>query len=231
MTPPTYATLTASPAEVLARLPRIGRLMLINSTAGVTHERIGQLDAIRVSGDEAVTLGPDHDARIQLSAIARMDVDRSSVMGDKAYPRVTFRDGAGRAIFSAISFAGMEPFDAALEGLPFQALDEAVKSFDFAGGEAPAEDPALPVLEAAVAEPGAVTIAITQPGYAQKWQGVVEAIRPSRGFLNVMVPNFHFHLKAGSVTGWTESVTAEGRVLTALGAGGEPLGLTIRFPG
>lgn len=225
---PVYSDLTASPAEVLARLPRIGRLMILNSTAGVTHERIGQLDAIRFDGAEAVTEGPDHNARIHLPAIARMTVDRSSAMGDKAYPRINFLDAGGRILFGAVSFAGMEPFDAALDGLPFAPLAAAPQGFDFAGpgAEPPAEDPALPVLDSLTGREA--TIAIAQPGFRQQWTGVAGAIRPSRGFLNVMVPNFHFHLKAGSVGGWSES--DGGQVLTALAPGGEALGLTIRLP-
>lgn len=225
---PVYARITAPAPAVLDRLPVIGRVMLIASGGGVTHERIGQLDGFRIAGDRAVAHGPDHDAELSLPAIARIEIDRSSVMGEKAFPRVNFRAEGGRALFSVVSFAGMDPFDAALADLAHEALSEPVAGFDLSGmtDEAPTADPALAVLEGLVGRAAQVTV--ERPGFRQSWQGTVPAIKPSRGFLNILVPDFHFHLKAGAVTGWDTQPGADGGTIwRAQGEGGAALALTI----
>ena len=231
MTDSALTRLTASPAEVLQRLPGIGRVMILNSTGGVTHERIGEIATVEVTGDEAVVRGPDHDSRIALSPIAAMIVDRSSVIRDKAFPRIDFRDAAGRVLFSAVSFAGMEPFDAALAGFAELAEPAAGPGPEFArGADVDDADPGRIALDRAQTGGQPVVIRIAQPGFTQRWEGVVEAVKPSMGFLNVLVPNFHFHLKGGSVGSWSGARTDEGEVLTALDPAGQEIGLQVVFP-
>lgn len=221
-------TINETPAGVIERLPRIGRLMIINSREGVTHERIGVIETVTTDGDWINCSGAEHDSRIHLPSIARMVIDTSSVMKEKAYPRINFLDADGTAIFSAVSFAGMDPFIAALEGLsrePDTGENTPMEIKERA--EALPTDPGLAPLNAALASAAPISIAIERPGFSQTWQGVVEKIIPSMGFINVMVPDFHFHLRAGSVGSWQTEKTDDGVILTAYAEDGSALGLTL----
>lgn len=227
-----YLRLLASPLEVLSRLPAIGRLMILTSWGGVTHERIGTLANVVAEGEYAVGSGPDHDCRIHLPRIARMVVDRSPVLNGKAFPRIEFLYDDGGLMFGAVSFAGLEPFDAALEGIATEPVAHEKSGLAFGRGEEiDPSDAALPVLEGLVAAGLPVTVQVERPGFIQRWQGVVEKLTPSKGFINIMSGNFHFHLRAGSVGSWTETGGPGGRILAANAPTGEALGLTVVTPG
>ena len=221
----TPRVLDETAADVIARLPRIGKLMIITSHNGITHERIGVLETITLDGEWLACAGAEHDSRIHLPSIVRMTVDTSSVVKETAYPRIDFRDAQNAVIFSAVGFTGLEPFEAAIEGL---ALVESA-----GGDEAPAfkpapdaaeDDPAYGPLRAAVASGGTITITLARAGFSQNWHGIVEKIVPSRGFINIMVPDFHFHVRGGAVADWA----VDGGRWTALSADGEPIGLSLQ---
>ena len=93
--PAPNATLTAAPADVLTRLPAMGRLKVVARAGGATHERIGVVGAVSAV-DGALHIGGDcHDAAIPLAPLATVALDCSSLMKDQVYPRLEFRDAAG----------------------------------------------------------------------------------------------------------------------------------------
>jgi putative heme degradation protein len=220
--------LNEAPGDVIRRLPQIGRLMIINSREGVTHERIGLLESISNDGDRLTCHSTAHDCRIHVPTIAKMVVDTSSVMNEKAYPRIDFYDAESKPMFSAVSFEGLAPFMAAIDNLKTQPYTEASNPFDIKErSEALPNDPGLLPLNAAVASASLVTIAIERPGFSQKWHGVIEKLIPSMGFINVMVPDFHFHLRAGAVGHWQKRIDDNGATLSAHDQDGAPLGLIL----
>lgn len=215
-------------SEVIAVLPAIGKLMITAKQAGATHERIGTVERVADEDGLLLCLSTEHDSRIDPSEIATIVVDRTSIMGDKAYPRIDFADGGGIVLFSVVGFGGLEPFDAALAplgsgtALPVQAQPERGER----GEVAPDDVGALPFTQAsATGEP--VAILFNRSGFSQAWHGTIEQVKPAMGFINVMRPDFHLHLKAGTVAGWTRT-EAQGSVeLSAVDFDGEPTGLVV----
>jgi len=224
------ARLSASPAEIIRALPAMGRIMINTRWNGATHERMGAVEAIGEDKGWLVCSGPEHTARIELSRIASVVVDRTSIMGGEAYPRADFRLADGSVLCSAISFSGLAPFDAALAAFgPGEALPVEERTPPAAAAAASEEtDPGAIAFERALAAGAEVTIRVERPGFIQHWQGVVEKVSPSRGFINVMRPDFHLHLRAGAVSGWQESEEGGDLVLSALGPDGAATGLTLR---
>ena len=74
-------------------------------------------------------------------------------------------------------------------------------------------------LQAALEAGTTVTIGFWRKGFEQEWTGVIESVKPSMGFINVMRPDFHLHLLGGAVAGWNEGA--------ALDADGKPTGLWL----
>ncbi|AGT10697.1 ChuX/HutX family heme-like substrate-binding protein [Paracoccus aminophilus] len=215
----------ATPAEVLARLPAIGRLMVIVRTEGTTHERIGAVEAVTRDGDAVIISGDCHDSRIDTGALASVLIDRTSVMRDKVYPRLEFRDAAGELVVSVVGMEGVEPFDAALAD--FAVVAEAPEPKEAASSDPRPEldpaDPALAPFEALRDSGAEVAIRNDRAGVGQEWKGVVAEIKPVMGFVNVMTKDFHLHLEGGSVASWQEAPRAR----IAIGQSGQPTGLTL----
>ena len=221
--------LAVPPASVIRALPSMGKLMITAKRNGATHERIGTIEAVTISDGWLVCSGVEHDSRIDPSLITSIVVDRTSIMGDQVYPRIDFGDVDGEVLFSVVGFAGLAPFDAALS--------------QFGAGEALPEKPVEPRgdrPEVDLADPGAqpftiakddgrtISISFSRKGFAQNWAGVVERVNPAMGFINVMRPDFHLHLKAATVSGWQRS-TQDGFIIdAALDAEGIPTGLVVR---
>ena len=111
------ARLDASPRDVLAVLPAIGRLMVTAKHLGATHERIGAVETVEFEDGWAVIGGAEHESRIELASVAEIIVDRTSVMKDKAYPRIDLHRPDGSYICGIVAFDGLEPFDAAVAPL------------------------------------------------------------------------------------------------------------------
>lgn len=220
---PSHELLTADPAEVLDLLPGMGRLMVILRAGGATHERIGPVGAVSREGGAARIAGDCHDATIPLAPIAAIAIDRSSVMKDKVYPRLEFRDAAGQVLAAVVGMEGLEPFEAALAGFPRQPEAAPEKPARAERADLAADDPACAPFDAIVASGQPAVITASAHGVSQSWQGRIEAVKPAMGFLNVMTPDFHLHLEGGSVSGWR----AEPGRRIALDAAGQPTGLSL----
>mgnify|MGYP001040057467 CR=1 FL=1 len=220
---PARERLEISPAKVLAALPA-GRLMVGTSNLGSTHERIGTVENVEVDGRFVTISGAMHDSRIDTREIGGVVVDRSGRMGDKAYPRIDFHSPEGIVLFSVVGFEGLEPFDAALaplgEGV---AVEPAPEKPQEERTEAAADDPGREPFDAALTAGDEIVIGMRRSGFEQAWRGRVEAIKPAMGFINVMRPDFHLHLKAGAVARWRR----EGGELQAEAADGSLLGLFV----
>jgi hypothetical protein len=196
--------LAAEPSDILMRIPGMGRLMITASTAGVTHELIGPLDdAAESQGLWSATVGAG-TCSIDLGTIARIEIDRSGRMKDKVFPRLSLVDHTGLPICGIIGMEGLEPFDAA-----FSSMAETEVPESLATEQTPSDDLRPPLLvtawnalEAAHASAAAVSIVFRRTTSHQVWTGPVRELRPAMGFLNIIEPDFHLHLKDGAVAGW-----------------------------
>lgn len=211
--------LPVPPASVIRQLPAMGNLMITAKRGGATHERIGPVETVEIEDGWLVCGGAAHDSRIDPVAITSVIVDRTAIMQDKVYPRIDFRSGDD-VLFSVVGFAGIEPFDAALELFgPGEALPEEAKEPREKRDEASLEDIGAVPLQAALDAGTDVTIGFSRRGFEQRWTGVIETVKPAMGFINVMRPDFHLHLLGGAVAGWNDGA--------ALDAGGKPTGLWL----
>jgi putative heme degradation protein len=84
--------------------------------------------------------------------------------------------------------------------------------------------------EAACRAQAEITIELHREGLLQRWSGKVEAVKPAMGFINVMRPDFHLHLRAGSVHGWRVVGETGDVELEAHNAEGQATGLVVRGP-
>ena len=223
MTETPHERLTATPADVLDLLPGMGRLMVILRAGGATHERIGPVGAVSREGGAARITGECHDATLPLAPLATVTLDRSSVMKDKVYPRLEFRDAAGQVLAAVVGMEGLEPFEAVLAAFPRQPEAAPEKPARVERAELARDDPACAPFEAIVASGQPAEITASAHGVSQSWQGRIEAVKPAMGFLNVMTPDFHLHLEGGSVSDWR---VEPGRRI-ALDAAGQPTGLSL----
>jgi len=155
-------------------------------------------------------------------------------MKDKVLPRLDFQDSSGETLFSVIGLDGLQPFDAALAG--FQD-GEPLAPAEKAGGTPPAipteNDAGGQPLEAACASGLAISIEMRRPGLRQAWSGRIETVKPAMGFINVMQPDFHLHLRDGSVGHWRRGGAADslGEIeLHAEDPSGRAFGLILRGP-
>lgn len=221
------ARLVAKPEAVLAVLPQIGRLMVTANHLGATHERIGSVETVTFDSGWAVIAGAEHESRIELSAIPEIIVDRTSVMKDKAYPRLDLLRADGTIICGVVGFDGLEPFDAAVAPLGTgEAVDAKPEKPASERIDPAATDPGLVALEAARAAATSMVIGFRRPSFWQAFRGTVEAVKPAMGFINVMRADFHLHLKSGAVAEW-RSIGDERR---AVDAAGQELGLYLQTP-
>jgi hypothetical protein len=221
-----------APADVIARLPRIGPLMTIGKRNGVTHERIGPVEEIARQGSRLRLLGAAHDSHVDPAQIRAVVMDRSGRMQGKVYPRLDFNGADGLPVFSLVGFGGLEPFDAALDGLT---LTEDPATDPRPGGaernELSPADPGLAPFQAALAKGGAITVAYELPGFFQQWQGVVAKVSPAMGFINVMTADFHLHLLGATVGGWDAEPEGQAVTLHAQDPSGARTGLWLRAAG
>lgn len=211
--------LPVPPASVIRKLPLMGSLMITAKRNGATHERIGPIETVTIEDGWLVCGGAAHDSRIDPAAITTVIVDRSSKMRDQVYPRIDFRAGE-EVLFSVVGFEGLEPFDAALaEFGAGEPLPEEPKEPGAPRDEASLEDAGALPLQAAQAAGRHVSIRFRREGFEQTWSGVIETVKPAMGFINVMRPDFHLHLRAGTVSGWADGAALDGA--------GAPTGLTL----
>lgn len=232
MTDPASATrrfVLETPDTVVRRLPDIGKLMIIGKRNGVTHERIGPVEHVEDDGAFLVCRGQDHDSRLDPQLVATVVIDTSSVMQEQVYPRLDFNGADGEPVFSVVGFGGLEPFETALAGLSTEVDPvERPKAERTERADVATDDPGLVPLNAALASAETIVIAFDQPGFSQRWSGVVPKVSPAMGFINVMTSDFHLHLLGGTVSRWQEEATEDEVVLAAYGKDERPTGLTLR---
>lgn len=224
--------LAVPPASVIEAFPAIGKLMITAKRAGATHERIGTIEAVTIDDGWLVCSGAEHDSRIDPAVITSVVVDRTSIMGDQAYPRIDFSDDAGEVLFSVVGFGGLEPFDAALAPFgPGEALPEKPSEPRGDRPEVDPDDPGARPFTLARDAGTTVSIGFSRKGFAQNWTGVIEKVNPAMGFINIMRSDFHLHLRAASVSDWRRHTDGDCVVQQALDSAGEPTGLELRIEG
>lgn len=229
---PQRGRLSVSATDVLAALPAIGRLMVTSDQHGATHERIGKVEVVTVADGRAIISGAEHESRLELAEVAELVVDRTSVMKDKAYPRIEFRRADGTEIMHVVGFDGLEPFDAAIA--PFghgEALQLPERPEPGPRGEVAEGDVGQGLFEAALAAARPVVVSFDKRGFSQAWRGTIEAVKPAMGFVNLMRSDFHLHLKAGAVAVWRPVSVEGGTRYEALTTDGTPVGLALHVEG
>lgn len=210
--------------EVTARLPGLGRAMVILRAGGATHERIGRIERVEADGAWILLGGAQHDSRLHAGAVAEIRFDRSSGMKDKILPRLNFLDAEGASIFAVVSLSGLGEFDASFSDLAFEDLPaEAPAEIIPKGAALSDDDAAYPLLREAQENAWLVDLRLDLAEVAQNWRGTIAEIKPAMGFLNIMTPDFHLHLQGGSLGSWRQ----EGAIWHALGTDGQPFGLSL----
>ena len=225
--------LAQAPAEILKSLPAMGRVMLSTRSGGATHERMGVVEAVTITGNEVRLSGAFHDSRIDLATVVRIVADRTSKMRERVLPRLECQDASGETLFSLIGLDGLEPFDKALE--PFGAgemLEPIQREAPGSGGSAdvPEDDLGARSFAAILASGEPIAIDIERAGLFQHWQGALPEPKPAMGFVNIMQGDFHLHLKAGAVSSWEWTESAGTVVLEARDSEGKGFGLVLRGP-
>lgn len=225
--------LAQAPAEILQSLPAMGRVMLSTRSGGATHERMGAVETVTISGNEARLSGAFHDSRIDLTTVVGIVADRTSKMRERVLPRLECQDASGETLFSLIGLDGLEPFDKALE--PYGAgekLEPVQREAPGSGGSAdvPEDDLGARSFAAILASGEAIAIDVERAGLFQHWQGALPEPKPAMGFVNIMQGDFHLHLKAGAVSGWTRTDNAGTVALEARDSEGKGFGLVLRGP-
>jgi hypothetical protein len=209
---------------VLGNLTNMGRVMVIASDNGVTHERIGTVEDVSITGSSAELKGVAQDCVIDLSPIAKLTLDLTSVMKDKSFPRLNFLTEDDKLLFAIVGFDGKEPFitpflNEVRQSLPPEEKPSSEKS------ELDENDPGYQPFKEALETQKSVKIQMHANNISQRWQGVVEKIVPAMGFLNIMTGDFHLHLKGGAVSKWKQ----EENTFVALGKAAEEIGLKVEF--
>lgn len=225
--------LTRAPSEILKSLPAMGRVMLSTRSGGATHERMGEVEAVAIEGNEARLSGAFHDSRIDLTAVVRIVADRTSKMRERVLPRLECQDASGETLFSLIGLDGLEPFDKALAAFGAgEPLEPAMREAPGTGGAAdiPADDLGARSFASILASGETISIDIERPGLFQRWEAVLPEPKPAMGFVNIMQPDFHLHLRAGAVASWLRSESGGTVTLHALDSEGKPFGLVLRGP-
>ena len=223
--------LTAPPERVLARLVAMGKVMIVAQDAGVTHERIGTVEKVIKAEGRLVFAGAAHDCTVDVTQVTSVIADRSGRMKDKVLPKLELLNGTGELMFSVVGLDGVEKFDDAVARYAGTAVDPRQKD---AGAPASLQDddPAMAPLAAASESGTEVMIEMQRPGMLQRWSGYVPPINPAMGFINIIAPDFHLHVRGGCVARWeSRNAEAAGHIrLTALDAAGKPIGLALQGP-
>ncbi len=201
--------------------------MIFTTTGHVTHERIGMLETVSREGGWVAFGGAAHDARVRLDAIVSISLDRSRRIGEKAYPRIELNDAAGNEIACIVGFEGLEPFDKALGAVKVAAeLEPRVTRFNSMPEtkEVASDDPARLPFDEARLRGDPVVVEIALPDFMQRWTGRVPELKVSHGFINLMEPDFHLHLRGGCIAQWRDIGTGR---LEARGTDGADLGFSV----
>lgn len=221
---PTRQELTASPAEIGLLLPGLGRVMVALAVGSAAHERIGRIAHVARRGG-ALCLGGETE--LDLGAVRRVVLDRGSVMRGQVYPRLEFQDCTGKVLMRVVGMEGEAPFETNLAHLLGPALlpeEAAPTPAAEAGPEVAPEDcAATTLLRRLHAAGGPVRVALRTGPAWQAWEGVPPEPRLVMGYVNLIAPSFHLHLRLGSVAGF--HVSEEG--WEAVDGTGARFGLTL----
>lgn len=220
--------LSDEPFDVLRRLPLMGKVMIVARDGGVTHERIGPVERLQKQGTFLFCIGDAHNAKIDLSSISTIVIDRSGRMKEKVLPKLEFQNVAGDLLFSVIGLDNSEKFEAGVapfSGSPL-ALPEKPASEQAALSN---DDPGFVPLNAAIKANAEIEVRMDLPGVSQAWRGTLPPINPAMGFINIITPDFHLHLRGGTVAKWQRRDPGpDGKIeLAAIGHDGKPVGLVL----
>lgn len=225
--------LLGSVADAVATVTAMGRVMLSAAAGGVIHERMGPVAGVAEADGRLILSGEMHDAAIDLGVIVRVVADRTGRMKDRILPRLELQDEAGATAFSLIGLDGIESFDAALDRLgPGEALPAKPPREAPTSASAPPEtaDAGARLLDSVRAAGLPISVRFRLNGLEQGWTGVIAEVKPAMGFLNILQPDFHLHLKDHAVVAWRRSPAGEGLAMHAEAADGTPLGLVFSGP-
>ena len=224
---PLREKLRCPPLPLLRCLPKMGRVMLAVKSDGITHERMGLVEDVTVLGSQVHCSGAAHDAQIEYTEIDGMIVDRTGRMRDQMLPRIDFLGRNGETLFSVTGLDGLEPFNAALRPLGAgEPLAEEMRKPSPQTTVADGDAGGVP-LTAASKHRSPIAIEFHRPAVWQRWHGVVQEAVAAMGFINVIQPDFHLHVRGGSVTHWGRKAAPPLVELAAAGADGSALGLVL----
>ena len=150
-------------------------------------------------------------------------LDTTSVMQEKTYPRLDFCDADNTALVSIVGMEGTCEFLVPLGELTRRELAEKASS-PRSKSELSDDDICLGPFQSACDTGQSVEICMRTNTVRQCWSGVIKGLKPAMGFMNIMTPDFHLHLKGGTVTGWKTEATVQ----HAIGVNGQRSGLTIK---
>jgi hypothetical protein len=207
------------PLDVLGRIPDMGAVQVGIRVGGALLEGIGPVLRVHEDRGEIVLHGPGSETRIAVSAIARIVCDQM-VMA-RIMPFLELLDADGSALVKITALDGLEAFDAALDGIQRTALDAASPPARPAAGDV---EPASGPLREAQAAGTPVTLAASKPGISHRWTGRFGNVSFERGFLNVIEPDMHLHVRAGGIADWREEPAGQ---FSALDKDGVAIGLTL----
>lgn len=119
-------------------------------------------------------------------------------MREKSYPRIELRDRDGKSICNVTGFDGLEPFDAILAEFP-RGQEEPLKDRPGQAERKELEDndPGLAPFAAAERNNARIRVELGLPSFWQVWEGDMPAVKPVMGYVNIILPDFHLHLKGG----------------------------------
>jgi putative heme degradation protein len=224
--------LTAPPERVLARLVAMGKVMIVAQDGGVTHERIGTVEKVIRTDGRLMFAGSAHDCTVDVTQVTSVIADRSGRMKDKVLPKLEMLNGDGELLFSVVGLDGIEKFDEALARYAGTVVEPRQKAPATPPASLQHDDPAMAPLAAASETGAEIMIEMQKPGMLQRWSGYVPPMNPAMGFINIITPDFHLHVRGGCVARWEiRNVEAGGHIrLTALDASGKPVGLALQGP-
>ncbi|WP_029075994.1 hypothetical protein [Kaistia adipata] len=211
--------LPLEPLAVLGRVPAIGSVLIGIRAGGALLEGIGTIESVGEEAGDIVLRGPGRETRIAADAIAQVVIDQMAMK--TVMPFIELFDADGNALAKITALDGLEPFDAALEGIARTPLAAAAPAARPAPGEGePADGP----LKAAADAGKPVTLAAKKPGISHRWTGTISGASFSHGFLNLIQPDMHLHVRAGAIADWREGPDG---TFGALDADGKAIGLTL----
>jgi len=193
--------LSDPPLRVLNRLPFAGKLMIVAQNDGITHERIGNIERVEKQADRVFCIGQAHNCSIDLASLSSVVIDRTARMKDRVLPKLEFQNATEETLFTVVSLDNGDKFDTGFAS--FAGVSEVVP--DKRPSEAStlsSDDPAFQPLRAAIEAGIEIEIQMRRPGLDQRWRGMVPAINPAMGFINLIAADLYRHLRAGSVANW-----------------------------